>query len=74
MNRKCHLLSLFKIHGPNCARCRALEKCGLEMRQRLEELKLADATVSVHREFHGELVEVFNSEVAASPLFRRLGE
>ena len=77
MNRKCYLLSLLKIHCPTCAQCKALEKCGLEMREPLEELNWRTQPHSLYRELHGEVVEVFNSkpgEVAASPPFRWLGE
>ena len=38
MNLRCYLLSLLRIHRPDCARCKALEKCGLDMRERLAEL------------------------------------
>jgi hypothetical protein len=73
MNRKCYLLSLLKIHRSNCAQCKALEKCGLEMRERLQELNWRTQPYSLHRELHGEVGEVFNSkpgEVAASSPFR----
>jgi hypothetical protein len=73
MNLKCYLLFLLKIHRPNCARCKALEKCGLEMRERLQELNWRTQPYTLYREVHGEVVEVFNSkpgEVAAIPPFR----
>ena len=38
MTLKCYLLTLLKIHRPDCEPCKALEKGGIEMRERLEEL------------------------------------
>ena len=38
MNLKCYLLSLLRIHHPDCELCNAREKYGEEMRRRLEEL------------------------------------
>ncbi len=35
---KCYLLSLLRIHSPDCERCNAHETRGDEMRKRLEEL------------------------------------
>ena len=35
---RCHLLSLLRIHRPDCEHCNAREKSGHEMRKRLEEL------------------------------------
>jgi hypothetical protein len=35
---KCYLLSLLRIHRPDCQPCNAREKYGEEMRKRLEEL------------------------------------
>jgi len=35
---KCYLLSLLRIHHPDCDLCNAREKYGEEMRRRLEEL------------------------------------
>jgi hypothetical protein len=67
---KCYLLSLLKIHRPDCADCKALEKCGLEMRERLEELNWRAQHYSLYREPDGEVVEVFNSmpgEVVVNP-------
>jgi hypothetical protein len=36
---KCYLLSLLRIQHPDCDHCNAREKCGGEMRKRLEELR-----------------------------------
>jgi len=38
VNLKCYLLSLLRIHHPDCELCNAREKYGEEMRRRLEEL------------------------------------
>ncbi len=38
MKLKCNLLSLLRIHRPDCEHCNAREKSGHEMRKRLEEL------------------------------------
>ena len=38
MTLKCSLLTLLRIHRPDCEDCKALEKGGIEMRERLEEL------------------------------------
>ncbi len=38
MKLKCNLLSLLRIHRPDCEHCNARETCGHEMRKRLEEL------------------------------------
>jgi hypothetical protein len=38
VNLKCYLLSLLKLHSPDCELCNAREKYGEEMRRRLEEL------------------------------------
>src|ERR1700733_3838205 len=35
---ECYLLSLLRIHGSDCAHCKAREIYGDEMRKRLEEL------------------------------------
>ena len=62
MSLRCYLLSLLKLHRPDCVRCKVLEKCGLEMRERLEELNWRSQSYSLHRELHGEFVEVFHSK------------
>jgi RNase P subunit RPR2 len=36
--RICHLLSLLRIHNPDCKHCAAHLTCGTELRKRLEEL------------------------------------
>jgi hypothetical protein len=37
--RICYLLSLLRIHSPNCEHCNVRETHGEEIRQRLEELR-----------------------------------
>jgi len=34
----CHLLSLLRIHNPDCGHCAAHLTCGTELRKRLQEL------------------------------------
>jgi len=36
--RICYLLSLLRIHSPDCKHCMAQLTCGNELRRRLEEL------------------------------------
>ena len=36
---RCYLLSLLRIHHPDCEHCNADEMCGDEMRKRLEALR-----------------------------------
>jgi len=38
VNLRCSLLSVLRIHHPDCELCIAREKYGVEMRKRLEEL------------------------------------
>jgi hypothetical protein len=45
MTLKCYLLTLLKIHRPDCEPCKALEKGGIEMRERLEELNSEPAGI-----------------------------
>lgn len=67
MKLKCYLLSVLKIHYPDC-QCCAREKYGMEMRKRLEELNWrtqpSQPPTDVHREnVHREdVVPVFDSE------------
>jgi len=64
---RCYLLSLLRIHSPNCEVCNAREDYGLEMRKRLEELNWR---TQPHSPASGDHV-VFDSEpgevVARSP-------
>jgi hypothetical protein len=38
VNLRCYLLSLLRIHRPDCQICHVREEHGVEMRKRLEEL------------------------------------
>jgi hypothetical protein len=62
VNLRCYLLSLLRIHRPDCELCHAREKYGVEMRQRLEELSWGRQPQSPTSGDHGEIVEVFRSE------------
>ena len=72
MKLRCYLLSILRIHGSDCAHCKAREKCGLEMRGRLEELNWRTHLRSHNNEDHGEAVKVLDSEpgelVASLPI------
>ncbi len=61
MNLRCYLLSLLRIHSPNCEVCNAREKYGVDMRKRLEELNWRTQPHSPNNGDHGEVVEVFDS-------------
>src|SRR5260370_42155694 len=50
---RCYFLSLLRIHRPDCEHCRAREKCGLEMRERLAELKRRTQSDLPKEEVHG---------------------
>jgi hypothetical protein len=68
--RICYLLSLVRLHSPDCERCNAQEARGDEMRRRLEELNWQTQPRSFNNGGHGEIVRVFDSkpgEVVASP-------
>ena len=70
MNLRCYLLSLVRLHSPECERCNAHETHGDEMRKRLEELSWRTQPRSLTNVDHGEAVEAFDSksaEVAARP-------
>jgi hypothetical protein len=70
VNWKCHLLSLLRIHHPDCEVCSAREEYGAEMRKRLEELSWRTQPHSLNNGDHGEVVGGFDSkpgEVVASP-------
>jgi len=55
---KCYLLSLLRIHRPDCELCKAREKRGLEMRKRLQELNWRTQPHSLNNGSYGEIVEV----------------
>jgi collagenase-like PrtC family protease len=62
VNLRCYLLSLLRIHSPNCEVCNARKKYGVEMRQRLEELNWRTLPDSHANGDHGRVVEEFDSE------------
>ena len=72
MKLRCYLLSLLRIHGPDCEHCNVRETCGYEMRKRLEELNWRTKPYSPNNGDHGEVVEVFDSKpgevVARTPI------
>jgi hypothetical protein len=59
---RCYLLSLLRIHRPDCEHCKACAKYGLEIRERLEELNRRTQPNLLKKEVHGEVVEVFDSK------------
>ena len=56
MKLRCYLLSLLRIHHPNCEHYVARKRYGIEMRKRLEELNWRTQPCSP------EVVGVFDSE------------
>ena len=51
--RICYVLSLLRIHSPDCEHCMAHLTCGDELRERLAELnELAEPAVATEREPH----------------------
>ena len=68
---KCHLLSLLKLHSPDCECRNARETTGEEMRKRLEELNWRTQPRSLNNGDHGEAVGVFDpkpAEVISTPV------
>jgi hypothetical protein len=59
---RCYLLSLLRIHPPDCEHCKARERCGVEMRERLEELNGRTPPYSLNNGDHAEVVQVFDSK------------
>lgn len=59
----CHLLSLLKIHSPDCDHCNDRSMCWGEMRKRLEELNWWTQSRSPRDGDHGEVVEVPDSKL-----------
>ena len=72
VNLRCYLLSLLRMHRPDCKLCKARETCGAEMRKRLEELNWRTHLRSLNNEDHGEVAEVFDPNpgavVAGTPI------
>ena len=70
MNLRCYLLSLVKLHSPDCELCNARKKYGEELRKRLEELSWRTQPRSLNNGDHDEVVGVLDSNpagVLASP-------
>ena len=70
MKLRCYLLSLLRIHRLDCEHCKAREKCGIEMRERLAELNRRTQPNLVKKGVQGEVVPDFDSkpgEVVARP-------
>ena len=68
---KCYLLSLLKLHSPDCECRHARETSGDEMRKRLEELNWRTQRHSINNGDYGEVVGVFDSkpgEVISTPV------
>ena len=55
MKLRCRLLSLLRIHSPNCEVCNVREKYGVEMRRPLEELNWRTQSHSLSNGNHGEV-------------------
>jgi hypothetical protein len=51
--RICYVLSLLRIHSPNCKHCLARLTCGTELRKRLEELNERAQPVQFQTFRHG---------------------
>jgi hypothetical protein len=58
---KCYLLSLLRIHRPDCQRC-AREKAGGEMRKRLEDLNWRTQSPSLNRKDPEDAMETIDSK------------
>ena len=62
---KCYLLSLLRIHHPDCELCNSREKYGEEMRRRLEELNWRTQPRSVNNGvFDSKPAEVISTPVS----------
>ena len=66
MKLRCYLLSLLRIHHPNCEHYVARKRYGIEMRKRLEELGWRMQPCSQNNGNHKDRIElgVFDSEPA----------
>ena len=70
MTLRCYLSSLLRIHHPDCKDCKAREQCGVQMRERLEELNLGMQPNLTRMGAGEEVVPHFDSkpgEAQASP-------
>ena len=61
MTLKCYLLSLLRIHRLDCERCKANEKGGVEMRERLDELNSEPQPHSLNHRDDEEVAGVFDA-------------
>jgi hypothetical protein len=63
---RCYLLSLLRIHHPDCKHCVARKRYGMEMRKRLEELgwRTPANSSDVVRVFDSDLAEVITLPVS----------
>ena len=71
VNLRCYLLSLLKLHSPDCECRNARETSGDEIRKRLDELSGRTQSRSLNNGDHGEAVGVFDSklgEVISTPI------
>jgi hypothetical protein len=72
VNLRCRLLSLLRIHSPDCELCNGRGTCGEEIRKRLEELNWRTELHSLNNGVREELVRVFDSApgevVATQPI------
>jgi hypothetical protein len=59
----CYLLSLLRIHSPDCEHCNARKTDGNEMQKRLEELSWRTQPRSHKNGDRGEVVEDPNSKL-----------
>ena len=62
VNLRCYLLSLLRIHRPDCELCNAREEYGVEMRKRLEELNWRTRARSLNDGARDEVVGVLDSQ------------
>ena len=53
----CYLLSLLRIHRPDCEHCSVRETCGDEMRKRLEDLNWRTQPRSLKNGHDGDVVD-----------------
>lgn len=67
MSFRCRLLSLLRLHRPNCEVCNARERYGVEMRRRLEELNWRTQPHSFSNGDQGE-VGSKPGEVVSTPI------
>jgi hypothetical protein len=67
---RCRLLSLLRVHQPDCQHCNAREKYGVEMRRRLEELNWRTQPHSHNNGDYGE-VDSKPGEVIRTPVSLR---